>query len=50
MAHGRVDWYEIGDKLFFSEITLYDSSGFDRLDREEDELLLGTWINIDKLE
>ena len=49
MAHGRVDWYEIGDKLFFSEITLYDSSGFDRLDREEDELLLGTGINIDKL-
>lgn len=48
MAHCRVDWYEIGTTLYFSEITFYDSSGFDRMDRDEDELMLGTWINIDK--
>lgn len=49
MAHCRVDWYEIGKELYFSEITFYDSSGFDRMDRDEDELMLGSWINIDKL-
>lgn len=49
MAHCRVDWYEVGENLYFSEITFYDSSGFDRMDRDEDELMLGNWINIDKL-
>ncbi len=46
MPHCRVDWYEVKGKLYFGELTFYDSSGFDKFDRKEDELLLGSWIDL----
>ncbi len=42
----RIDWYDIGGQLYFGEFTLYDGSGFQPFDRYEDDLLLGSWINL----
>ena len=46
IPHVRVDWYSVGDKLFFGELTFFDGSGFDPWDRMEDDLLLGSWITL----
>lgn len=48
MAHCRVDWYEIDGKLYFGEITFYDGSGIESFDKYEDDLLLGSWIDLSK--
>lgn len=42
----RVDWYIEKGKLYFGEITFFDAGGFEPFDREEDEELLGSWINL----
>lgn len=44
--HVRIDWYEVGGKLYFGEITFFDASGFDSFDNPEDELMLGSWIDL----
>lgn len=31
----RVDWYEIGDKLYFGELTFYPASGFEKFEPKE---------------
>lgn len=46
MFHVRIDWFIVHDKLYFGEITFYDGSGFDSFDKEEDDYLLGSWINL----
>lgn len=46
MSHCRVDWYIVDNHLYFGEITFFDASGFEMLDRDEDELLLGSWIDL----
>lgn len=46
MAHCRVDWYEINGKLYFGEITFYDGSGLSPFDSEEDEIQIGSWIDL----
>lgn len=46
--HVRIDWYEVSGKLYFGEITLFDASGFDPFDNTEDNLMLGSWINLDQ--
>ena len=46
MIHVRIDWYIIKDKLYFGEITFYDGSGFVSFDDYNDDLLLGSWINL----
>lgn len=46
MFHVRIDWFVVHDKLYFSEITFYDGAGFDSFDNEEDDYLLGSWINL----
>lgn len=48
MAHLRVDWYMADGKLYFGELTLYDASGFDSFDDENDEILMGSWISLGK--
>ena len=42
----RVDLYEIGDNIYFSELTFYPGGGFSRFDPEEYDLKLGNLINI----
>jgi hypothetical protein len=44
--HVRIDWYEVGDKLYFGEITFFDASGFMIFDNYDDDLLMGSWINL----
>ena len=46
MRHARIDWYIVNDKLYFGEITLYDGSGLEPFDRYEDDLMMGSWIDI----
>ncbi|MBO4825926.1 MAG: glycosyl transferase [Prevotella sp.] len=46
MRHVRVDWYIVKGQLLFGEITLYDGSGLEPFTKYEDDLLLGSWIDI----
>ena len=46
MYHARIDWYVIGDVLYFGEITFYDGSGFSPFDDEKDDIFLGSMIRI----
>ena len=42
----RTDFYEINDKVYFSEFTFYSDSGFAKFTPEEWDLKLGDWINL----
>lgn len=42
----RIDFYEIGGKPYFGEITFYPYSGMERFDKEEWNVKLGEWIRI----
>lgn len=45
--HVRVDWYIIEGELRFGELTFYDGSGFSSFDSLKDDILLGSWINLE---
>lgn len=45
-AHVRVDLYYSNDKIYFGELTFYDSSGFDNLSSDRDDLEWGSWIEL----
>ncbi|MBI9014034.1 MAG: glycosyl transferase [Clostridiales bacterium] len=42
----RVDWYVVENKLYFGEMTIYPGAGFNGFVDERDELLLGSWIDL----
>lgn len=42
--HVRIDWYYSQQKLYFGEITLFHGSGFEAFENEENDILLGSWI------
>lgn len=46
LPHVRIDWYICNNLLFFGEITFFDGSGMEPFDRMEDDLLLGSWIDL----
>lgn len=46
VPHIRVDWYSVGDRLYFSELTLYDAGGFDAFSNEKLERLFGDLIEL----
>lgn len=46
--HLRIDWYVVKDKLYFGEITFFDASGFCPFDKEEHDIMLGGWINLER--
>lgn len=46
IRHVRIDWYNINGKIYFGEITFFDSSGLTPFDKEEDNLYLGSLINL----
>ena len=48
MYHARIDWYLIGDKLYFGEITFYDGSGFTEFADEKDDIFLGSLIELNQ--
>lgn len=49
IPHSRIDWYYVNEKLIFSEYTLYDGSGFISFINEEDNILLGSWIDLGRI-
>ncbi len=46
MYHARIDWYIIESKIYFGEITFYDGSGFEKFPKKEDDLFLGSLLDI----
>lgn len=46
IPHVRVDWYIVENKLYFGEMTFFDSSGFDDFEPYEYNNILGDWINL----
>lgn len=44
--HVRVDLYCCNGHVYFGEMTLYDSSGFDNLNSEEWNMRFGSWIKL----
>lgn len=46
MRHVRVDWYIIEDKVFFGEITFFDGSGFASFQDINDDLYIGSLIDL----
>lgn len=49
IPHCRVDWYVVQGQLYFGEITFFDAGGFCPFDKFEDDLLLGSWIDLKKV-
>lgn len=47
--HVRVDLYCCNGHIYFGEMTLYDSSGFDNMNSEEWNMRFGSWIQIPSL-
>lgn len=47
-AHIRVDLYCSGGKVYFGELTFYDSSGYDDFSSEEWNRKCGDWIKLPK--
>ena len=45
-AHIRVDLYYSNNKIYFGELTFYDSSGFDNLSSDSVDLEWGGWIKL----
>ena len=46
IPHLRVDLYEVDGKVFFGELTFFDSSGFDNLNSDSVDLEWGSWITL----
>ena len=50
MMHVRIDLYDCNNKIYFGEITFFDGSGFDRIEPEEWDYKLGSYIHLEKIE
>lgn len=46
LVHIRVDLYEISGKVYFGELTFFDSYGFDNLNSDIIDLEWGLWITL----
>ena len=42
----RIDLYYINNKIYFGEITYYPTSGLTPFDNKKDDILIGSWINL----
>ena len=45
--HVRVDFYEVDEKIYFGELTLYHNGGFAKFNPEKWDRILGEYINLD---
>lgn len=45
-VHVRVDLYCVNNRIYFGELTLYDSSGYDNLSSDEEDLRWGAWLQL----
>lgn len=46
ISHVRVDLYESAGKVFFGELTFYDSSGTEKIDPHEWDEIIGSWLEL----
>ena len=46
MRHVRVDFYIIGNKLYFGEMTFYHGDGCEKFTPQEFEKIMGDWIDV----
>lgn len=46
--HCRIDLYNVDGKIYFGEITFYHGSGYNNICPREAELMMGSWIDIDR--
>lgn len=46
IPHLRVDFYEVGAKLYVGELTFYHNSGYTPIEPKEWDLMLGKWIKL----
>lgn len=46
IPHVRIDFYEVGDKVYFGEMTFFHWSGLMPYDPEEWDEIFGSWINL----
>lgn len=44
----RVDFYEINNKIYFGELTFFDSSGFGKFEPEVWDVMIGKMLNLPK--
>lgn len=49
MPHVRVDLYTCQGKVYFGEITFFDTSGFDNMCSDEWDLKFGSWLTLSNL-
>ncbi len=47
--HVRCDFYEVGGKVYFGELTFFDASGFNHFEPEKYDREFGRWITISKI-
>ena len=45
--HVRVDFYEVDEKIYFGELTLYHNGGFAKFNPEKWDRILGEYLNLD---
>lgn len=46
LTHVRVDLYDVGDKVFFGEMTFFHFSGMVKFEPEEWDYKIGEWLNL----
>lgn len=46
ITYVRVDLYNIKGKIYFSELTFFDGSGFDKFNPEKWDYVLGEWLEL----
>lgn len=49
IPHVRVDLYNHEGKIFFGELTFFDSSGYDDMNSEEWNIRMGEWIELQNI-
>lgn len=49
LPHARIDLYNLDGKIYFGEITFFDSSGFAQFTPKEWDYIFGDWIDLAKL-
>jgi hypothetical protein len=46
IPHVRVDFYVVGENLYFGEMTFYHGAGIEKFTPKKLEFEMGSWINL----
>ena len=50
IPHVRVDFYHINNRIYFGELTFFDSAGLGKFEPEEYDLIFGNYIDLNKVD